>query len=209
MPPEPPDQKRVSRVLPADRRRVGPAAGDHLPLRLREVRRHPAPRRSVPARRQGRADHRKRLRLPRPPNREPARRPVRDQCARAAGGFFSRGFLAGRKKEPEGRIELLCSKYVLAVPLQRLCIGPERSLSRTYDTASFETRSYLINGKILSDCSSMEVLIESYRRAVGGLGAADPHSCPSSGRQRSSLARPKGRPKRHPLGVAYRRSLAR
>src|SRR5215218_7401213 len=113
MPPEPSDKEWVPRVFPADRGRVGPAPGDHLPLRLREVRRYPAPRRSFPARRQGGADHRKRVRLPRSPYRELARCPVRGQGACAEGGFFSGGFLACRKTGSEGWVELLRSKYIL------------------------------------------------------------------------------------------------
>lgn len=39
----PADEERASRVVLADRRRVGPVAGDDLPPRLRRVRRPPAP----------------------------------------------------------------------------------------------------------------------------------------------------------------------
>src|SRR5215210_608246 len=152
MPPESPDEERVPRVFPATRGRGGFAPGDHLPLRLREVRRHPAPRRGVPARRQGGADRRKRLRLPGGSYRESARHPVRGQGARAAGDLFPRSLLACWEKGSQGWIELLCSKYVLSMPPQRRCIGPERSSSRANDTASFEvgqvTREVIQGGEL-------------------------------------------------------------
>src|SRR5215204_3002377 len=149
MSPEPPDQERVPRVLPADRRRVGTLADDGLPLHLREVWRHPAPRRSVPRRRQSRTDHRKRIRLPRPPYRELARRPVRGQSARTGGGAFSRSVLACQEKKPEGWVELPCSKHVRLMPPQRLGIEPEWFTCRPHDTASFEVGQ--VTGEVIED----------------------------------------------------------
>src|SRR3954462_15516397 len=73
-----------------------------------------------------------------------------------------------------------------------------------------ETRSHLINGKVIPSCFySTEVRGGPYRRAVGNLGSSDPRPSPPGGRQGTSLARPQGCLGRRPVGAEDRSSLAR